>query len=144
VQGSGQVGGAHRLEGDQQVRGALVLLHGAEAADLGPVHDPGRAASSQSQAGGALDQRHLGDQPLGALGLLHGEVQDRQRLAVDLHTEVEHLADGQGLRRPLLEPAHVDPAAEDDRPGLDRPHPCDRQEDPPPGLHLDDQAVHAR
>ena len=51
----------------------------------------------------------------------------------ELDPAVEQLVEHQSLGAALLEPAHVEPAVEDDRVGVDGGDPADRQEDPAAG-----------
>ena len=95
---------------------------------------------------GALADRHLRQHPVPRAPLLHRHVEHHCRRTglADGDSAVQHLAEYQDLGRPLLEPAHVHQAGRDHVTGVDGRHPRHRQEDAPPGEHLDHQAEHAR
>ncbi len=138
------VGGLHLRElGDQQ-GGALGLLAPGQPVDLAPLDDVGLAAAAELAA--RLLHGHPRHHPVAVARLLHRDVVDGAGDAGgrDGDRAVEHLADHEGLGRPLLEAAHVEQPGRVDLPAVDVGHAGHRDEDPAPAEHLRDQPEHPR
>ena len=132
----------HVGEGGDQVGRALLLVAPGEPLDVAPLRDVGLAAPTEARAGFLYGDP--GQHPVAVAGLLHADVEDGSGhvAAGDGDRRVEHLADDEGLGRPLLEAAHVEQAGGVHLPAVDVRDPGHRDEDPSSPEHLGDQAQH--
>ena len=144
VEHLGSVGGTHLVDRRDQVGRALAVVGAGEPGDVAPLDDMRLTAAAQAL--GRLPDRDPAQHPVAGAGALHPHVVDRaaDAAALDGHRAVEHLAHHQGLRRALLEPAHVEQPGRVDLPAVDRRHPGHRQEDAAATEHLGDHAEHPR
>ena len=143
VDGVGRVGGAHLVEGQQQLGRALAVVAAGQPLEVAPVDDVGLAAAAQPLGG--LLHGDPAQHPVAVARLLHRHVVHGADDAGGDHPHlaVQHLPDHQGLGGALLEATHVEQAGGVHLPGVDVGDPGHRDEDPPPPEDLGDHAQHA-